>query len=780
MKYKSFKSKKFTVVFSIFLFVIILTLSNTTEVKARIEILDGGTGASNSWTENASKDIYAGNGPTTIQPPAQQKEPGFFEKLLIEAVTGIANTLNQWCSDLYIDMNNVVFGRVGGGGMPIGNGSSKIALFTFELTRGNPYGIVASAVYKVLREIIYIILVCIIFAKVALSAYSGSSSKALEAFKGSIQSFVVSLVLLTTMPYFLDLFLYIRDVILYAVGIKGAQDLLGLGQNQSIVDAFANIANTSLLNSFMYLGSFVLNFYFAYIYVGIALSIVISVVAFPFVCINAQFDKNALNNWVKDLVSYAVIPIIDCTLLMVPATIGKIGSASPSIGVIQFLVCSMVIPARALLRTKLGLNSNMGLEMAGVATMLGASKMMGAAVGNTFGAIKNGVGALKSSYQDQNMANYYDELDEAQNNVPNDYSDMQRGGYNDGALSFNTEANGYGKDTSYALSNSIGSVEQYNDDFRSNGAYDQKGQASYDSSSKFGDYSSAREQNIPKQDPVKAVKDLYADINNFERPDFNGISYKRRAELYRERARKKRNEAVGATLGRIVGATAGAAIGFGSSMFLSPGTKGMMMGATINAGGNVGSFIGGSLGNLKRKSGNITNYSGDVSSETLGGGSGISEQTLPVMASQAGIEEINRYSNSSSGNSTAGMDAEYASFIINNKDIIKDYAIKANDFIGTPNKADTINEIYNNINSNINFKDSQDKYEEFRRVLENRMLQEFSDSLTNSNDIKWSGKIEKDKKIRENLVNSYAQRIRDKGYKNLSKDYLEGLGYTFE
>ena len=76
--------------------------------------------------------------------------------------------------------------------------------------------------------------------------------------------------------------------------------------------------------------------------------------------------------------------------------------------------------------------------------------------------------------------------------------------------------------------------------------------------------------------------DDYADINNFESPEMKGISYERRAELLRERARK--NEHVAAA--RAVTSFAGGVAGLGAGMF---GGQNMSM-MTTAVGMEMGSY----------------------------------------------------------------------------------------------------------------------------------------------------------------------------------------------
>lgn len=43
--------------------------------------------------------------------------------------------------------------------------------------------------------------------------------------------------------------------------------------------------------------------------------------------------------------------------------------------VLQLIICSMLIPTRMQLRGAMGIHTNMGMEMAGIATMMGAMSL---------------------------------------------------------------------------------------------------------------------------------------------------------------------------------------------------------------------------------------------------------------------------------------------------------------------------------------------------------------------------------------------------------------------
>lgn len=78
--------------------------------------------------------------------------------------------------------------------------------------------------------------------------------------------------------------------------------------------------------------------------------------------------------------SFYGYPNIRCCSFIYSLAFGVLGN-SEAIHVLQLLVCSMLIPARMLLRGAMGIRTSMGMEMAGIATMMGAMSFARSAIG---------------------------------------------------------------------------------------------------------------------------------------------------------------------------------------------------------------------------------------------------------------------------------------------------------------------------------------------------------------------------------------------------------------
>lgn len=496
-----------------------------------------------SWVED--DDLYGTDTKKPEEETFEEKDSSFVTKLFLAPLNWIGSFLTHILEQGGITMSNILFGRIDGGGIYLNN--NRVNLFGFELKTGNIYGIVAASIYSTIRGVIYVVMIVFIFAKVVKASYTGNGSKALAELKEAVSNCILAFVMLGVMPYFMDLLLYLRDVILKAVAIDGAGKMFELNAGGSITDIFADMRDDNLLNCLMYLASIGLTVYFAFSYVMVAMSFVVSFMAFPFVCVNMQFDKHAMSTWWKNILGYAMVPVVDSALLMIPAFIGKYGGESLSMGFIQILVCFSLIPARAAFRTALGLSSNMGMELAGVGALMMAGRFASGVGKSTVGRISGAMGERKQKKENENLATMEDKLEELETKG------------NEGPIT-NPE----------------------------NGK-------------KIESYSSGI-----NPDERKIYED-HATVDNFDSPAMSkNISHATRAKMLRERNRqmygahgvKTAIRAVGGIAGGIYGAAAGAGLGgmLSPSISLGLGAAGAMLGgktgdAIVMGGGAIDAGI---------------------------------------------------------------------------------------------------------------------------------------------------------------------------------------------
>lgn len=550
-----------------------------------------------SWTNGLDNSIYDGDAQKIKKDKDEDKDPGVVEGLLIAFFKSIGDWGYKFFNNIHMTLDTVILGRVGGHGIAM-NGYN-VALFTFELRPGNPYGVVAAAAYTTMRNIIYILILVIVMGKLAAATYAGGSQRAIQALKDSIGSFALAVVMLTAMPYFVDVFLYIRDVGLYATAVSLGKDVLNMDiSSLSLIDMFKENAEQSFMNTAMYVGTLLLNLYFGLQYVGLALSYVVYFFAFPFVCMNMQFDKKALGEWWKSLLFSMVIPISDIMLLFIPLAFGHLGS-SQAVHVLQLIICSMLIPTRMQLRGAMGIHTNMGMEMAGIATMMGAMSFARSAIGGTARLAVGIGGGIAGGMRDRSMAKMNQEQAARNENQKvtawNQYK--QQNGYGvqpsaDGRGTIPGEKEMPGVN-SYAegvrkLSEMYGVPPETFGKDAANAVYED----GVGGSGRFGGSGYGVTQSGVDQD----LLEKYANTSNFESPEFKNLSPAKKAELYRKRSFQQFGGAAGKALLGAGGMVGGAAVAGMATTFFSPATKLQAMGIGMDAGGSFGGAVGGLAG----------------------------------------------------------------------------------------------------------------------------------------------------------------------------------------
>ena len=555
-------------------------------------------GASNgSWTNGLDNSIYDGKAQKIKKDKDEDKDPGVVEGLLIAFFKSIGDWGYKFFNNIHMTLDTVILGRVGGHGIAM-NGYN-VALFTFELRPGNPYGVVAAAAYTTMRNIIYILILVIVMGKLAAATYAGGSQRAIQALKDSIGSFALAVVMLTAMPYFVDVFLYIRDVGLYATAVSLGKNVLNMDiSSLSLIDMFKENAEQSFMNTAMYVGTLLLNLYFGLQYVGLALSYVVYFFAFPFVCMNMQFDKKTLGEWWKSLLFSMVVPISDIMLLFIPLAFSHLGS-SQAVHVLQLIICSMLIPTRMQLRGAMGIHTNMGMEMAGIATMMGAMSFARSAIGGTARLAAGIGGGIAGGMRDRSMAKMNQEQAARNENQKvtawNQYK--QQNGYGvqpsaDGRGTIPGEKEMPGVN-SYAegvrkLSEMYGVPPEAFGKDAANAAYkDGVGGSGEFGGSGYGGTQSGVDQDLLEK---------YANTSNFESPEFKNLSPAKKAELYRKRSLQQFGGAAGKALLGAGGMVGGAAVAGMATTFFSPATKLQAMGIGMDAGGSFGGAVGGLAG----------------------------------------------------------------------------------------------------------------------------------------------------------------------------------------
>lgn len=329
-----------------------------------------------SWIDRDSSGIYNGSVSSGIEEDAEE-----------DAEDGVEDEGNAWYVELFntiitaipITIGNLLFGILNTLGASLdqiiyGRLVTDVPLFTFGLEDGNIYGIVAAAVYNLLRGVAIVGCMAVLMVGIAGSAWKRGQF-AFSGLKDSITGFAVAVLALALMPNFVDLGLFIRDNILYLVATDGASALFG-SSSVSIVGMLKEAASESILNSVMYMAAVLLNLIYIADYGMIALSMFVDFVLFPFVILKSHFEQTVMKNWIWEMVSCAIVPIIDATLIMIPVYFGvyasRIGlTEGVALSMLQVVICWLIRVARDYAKFILGVRTT-PLQSAG----LGAASFM--------------------------------------------------------------------------------------------------------------------------------------------------------------------------------------------------------------------------------------------------------------------------------------------------------------------------------------------------------------------------------------------------------------------
>lgn len=314
--------------------------------------------------------------------------------LLGELLIYIGDSLNEilWLAGIGLD--SIIFGRV--------NGASRngIAMFTFELAEGNIYGIVGMGLYSVLSGVFIIFLLGIMVYNLVAFIYTDGGPRAREALKETTGRFFLSVISIVLFSQALNIMLYIKDLILYSV-ISGGNELYdrisGLlqfsenvydfsenGRGDAIAKLFSSTSGDGLvamfrreavglgiMNSVLYLGSIIITIYYAFSYIGVALSMTVTVALFPAACVFGFREKDKISLWFRTLISFMATPVIDAILLYIPLTMSALNSP----GLIILVSLFTLIPARNFVRSLLNFERPMDVTARMIATAIGAAKL---------------------------------------------------------------------------------------------------------------------------------------------------------------------------------------------------------------------------------------------------------------------------------------------------------------------------------------------------------------------------------------------------------------------
>ncbi len=332
--------------------------------------------------------------------------------LLSGLIVLLANSIYVIMGNMGMTLDAIIYGRVFNASYM----TEGVAMYTYDTTNGNIYGIVSMVIFSVLSSIVFMAALVRLMTAITGFIYTNGGPQKRDELKEQVTKFIIAMLSIALAPALLDLAIYVRDLCLYQVGLLGnslINDMImgGYGDTfssidmdgknaaavffatdspHSITNQFRMIATDgNFLNALMYLGSLALTIYFAFTYIGAALSMVALVGFLPVAIVYDNFEKGMLGSWLKSMFGILMIPIIDSTLLLVPIMIGGISvnivanDVVPVMPFIQFIACATIIPARSYVRQLLGIRGSSSMEMAGLTSAAIGARAVAGMIKNT-------------------------------------------------------------------------------------------------------------------------------------------------------------------------------------------------------------------------------------------------------------------------------------------------------------------------------------------------------------------------------------------------------------
>lgn len=563
-------------------------------------------GTTSPWLSGTQDESIYGNAiasPEELQ-DISAKEPGMVEKGISELVRNTGSALISLLQDsIGASLDRVVYGRVGSGRPDMVN------VYAFELRKGNPYGVAASVCYALLRGMMFIFLGISFLFQLAKAAWSGQTARSRDEIKSMLPDMAAKFIAMVLMPHLLDVVLYVRDVLLY--GIKEVTGLMAAGgATLSLSEVFLYNAERSgtFVDAMMYLGTVFLTIYFVFLYMAVAIDMLVCFVSFPFICVLHSRKKDLIGSWVMTIFSDILTPVIDAILLLVPLlTSLMLSDVVKGVAVIQLVMCMLIIPARSRFKALLGIQSNERNGFLGAMAVMSLGRALA-------GRIRQGAGKIAEAFSDAKKSHMHGELADVDREEEEsllsggvlEEPEKERGGgpYGKAEPGQHTEEeagpaeemeeDGLEPETSgkeapdssmedmdgadaadISMDRSVMAAGTRNDALRE---LDRRADAAQGAMG-------SRKVPTPFDERRAEILRKRASIANFEQPEFrNVLSNEQMQVLYRRRAAANAAKAVAGAVGAAAfGTAAGAA-----SLFLGPSGAVLAAAGGIKAGGSIG------------------------------------------------------------------------------------------------------------------------------------------------------------------------------------------------
>lgn len=376
------------------------------------------------YTQTAPETTTAAEETTTEQAYNgefdQEEEPSIAEKTIGGLFYGVANGIHSALEKMKLDIDTAILGR-------LSYDNNEPSLLRFEFAKGNVYGIMSMLIYSSIRAIIYVLL-AISVAFLIVKHIFKNTSRSREEFKGELVGVLSMFLVLGVMPYFWDLTIFLRDVLLSALrdDLTAAIGCEGLSLWDTLSFAYEQ-SGGRIVPASLCLGSAFLTVMFIFAYALITMTDVILCVAFPFICLyGGEKRKRAVENWISMAFANLIIPVVDYILIMLVAAISIINGNSLAVSVVQLFFAWNILKAREQILIILQLRSSQAGALGGLMGMMAAGRLLRGAVSNARGVAEN-VGSAYSDYRDGKMEEELDSLGKDEygyeSGVTNDDSD---------------------------------------------------------------------------------------------------------------------------------------------------------------------------------------------------------------------------------------------------------------------------------------------------------------------------------------------------------------------
>lgn len=394
---------------AVFLLAMLLALSvggtaNASGIENEVsEENEGRFGSTSPWLSGEDNSIY--ENPVDAREEEQDisvSSPGWVEENIAELFRNMSSSLISILQDnMGASLDSIIYGRVGSGR------PDSVNMYAFELRKGNPYGVTAAVCYSLLRGMMFVFLGVHFAFMLAKAAWSGQTARGREEIKGQLPMLLVKFCAMMLMPYLLDVTIYVRDVLLYGIKEVTGQMVSG-GATLSLSKAFLINAERSgtFVDAVMYLGTVVLTIYFVFLYVAVAIDMLVCFVSFPFICVLHGRKRDLIGGWIATVFSNLMTPVVDAVLLLVPLlTSMMLSDVIRGVAVIQLVMCMLIIPARARFKALLGIQSNEKNGFLGAMAVMTLTRALAAGV-------KRGAGRVAEALSDAKRSRIHGELAE--------------------------------------------------------------------------------------------------------------------------------------------------------------------------------------------------------------------------------------------------------------------------------------------------------------------------------------------------------------------------------